>query len=146
MEIHALKLVINEKDLNDLAARQLKRDEEVRKLRIRVTPEGVYVTGVYRMLVSVSFETLWELTTVKGKLTARLSWFKALGIPVGLFKSMVMGAVKDAVVKHDAIEVDEELVWVDIERLLAKQGLAVRTNLTGVQCRAGNLLIEAAKP
>jgi hypothetical protein len=145
MEIHALKLLITEKDLNDLAARQIPRDEEIRKLRIRLAPEGVYVTGVYRMLISISFETFWELTANNGKVTARLAAFKALGIPVGLFKSMVMGAVRDAVTRYEAIEVDDDRIHVDVDRLLSRQGMAVRANLTAVQCRAGDLLLEAAK-
>jgi hypothetical protein len=145
MEIHVLKLLITDKDLNDVAARRLTLDDEVRKLRIQITPQGVRVTGVYQMLVTVAFETLWEVTALKGKLTARLSAFKALGIPVSLFKSMVMGAVKDAFTRHDAIQVDGDTVLVDLDQWLAKQGMPLETNLTLVQCRPGYLFIEAAK-
>jgi hypothetical protein len=144
MEIHALKLYITEQDLNDVAVRRLPLDEEVRKVRIRITPEGVHVTGVYRMLVNVAFETLWALQITGGMLTARLADFKALGIPVMLFKSMIMTAVKDATAKNDAIQVNEDVVLVDVDRLLARQGMPVRTNLTRVLCRAGNLVLEAA--
>jgi hypothetical protein len=145
MEIQALKLLVTEQDLNDVAARQLPLDEEVRNVRIRLGPEGMYVSGVYRMLVNVAFETLWALQITGGKLTARLADFKALGIPVMLFKSMVMTAVKDAITRNDAVRVDEDVVFVDVDRLLAREGLSVRTNLTGVHCRSGSLVLEAGQ-
>jgi hypothetical protein len=145
MEIQALRLLITEQDLNEVAARKLPLDEEVRKVRIRLGPEGMYVSGVYRMLVNVAFETLWALQITDGKLTARLADFKALGIPVMLFKSMVMTAVKDAITRNDAIQVDEDVVFVDVDRLLAREGMSVRTNLTRVHLGSGSLVLEAAQ-
>ena len=71
--------------------------------------------------------------------------FKALGIPAKLFKSMAMSAVKDAVAMIEAVEVDEEMVMVDVDQLLASQGMPLRMNLTSVKCRAGSLVIEAGK-
>jgi hypothetical protein len=144
MEIQALKLLVTEHDLNEVALRQLALGQEVRKVRVRLAPEGAYVTGVYHMLINVSFETFWELTVADGKLQARLSSFKALGIPVSLLKSMIMTAIRDAVGEEDAVEVNEEVVRLDVERLLAREGIPVRTNLKAVRCQAGQLVIEAA--
>ncbi len=146
MEIHALKLLITEKDLNDAAGRHLPDDEEVRQVKIRLAPEGVYVSGVYRMLFNVAFETLWEPGVAGGKLVARLASFKALGIPMSLLKSMIMSAIKDTIGREQAFEIDEECVRLDVDRLLAAQELPLRTNLTAVRCQAGRLILEAAHP
>jgi hypothetical protein len=144
VEIQALTLVITEQDLNAAAARHLPDDPEVRKIRLRVAPEGVYVTGVYQMVFGVPFETLWEPAVNGGRITARLGGFKAMGIPVAMLKSMILGALRDAVTGSGAIHVDDEGVQVDLERLLADEGLSIRTNLKAVRCQPGRLIVEAA--
>jgi hypothetical protein len=143
VEIQALKLLITEEDLNEVVVNRLPEDPEVRKLRIQLAPEGVYVTGVYQMVFNVPFETLWELAVAEGKLTARLSGFKAMGLPVSLFKSMLMNVVSEAVSPIDAIETEDDTLRLDLERLLAGEGFSVRANLSGVRCHAGCLILEA---
>jgi hypothetical protein len=144
LEIQALKLMVTEQDLNELAAGRLPLDNEVRGLRFRIAPEGVYVSGVYHLFVKVAFETLWEVAVVQGKLTARLSTFKALGVPATLLNNLVMTAVSQAVDGSAAFRVEQQTVLCDVERLLAEEGVAVRTNLTAVNCRDGQMVIEAA--
>ncbi len=143
VEIQALKLLITEKDLNEMVAQHLPEDPEIRKIRIQLAAEGVYVTGVYQMLFNVPFETLWELAILGGKLSARLAGFKALGLPVTMFKSMLMNVVSDAVGSIEAIEIADDSLQLDVERLLAGEGFSVRTNLTAVRCHAGHLVLEA---
>jgi hypothetical protein len=144
VEIQALKLLVTDADLNDVVVNRLPEDPEIRKLRVQVAPEGVYVTGVYQMVFNVPFETLWELAVAGGKLTARLSGFKAMGLPVGMFKSMLMNVVREAVSPIDGIETEDDTLRLDVERLLAKEGFSVRANLTRVRCHAGHLVVEAA--
>jgi len=144
VEIQALKLLITEKDLNEIVAQHVPEDPEIRKIRIQLAAEGVYVTGVYQMLFNVPFETLWELAVAEGKLTAHLAGFKALGLPVSMFKSMLMNVVSEAVGSVEAIEVAADSLHLDVERLLAREGLSVRTNLTAVRCHAGHMVLEAA--
>jgi hypothetical protein len=143
LEIQALKLLITEQDLNDVATRQTADDEELRQLRVRLTPEGAHVTGVYRMLVNVPFETRWELSVNQGKLVARLADLKALGLPGGMFKGMMMSFIGDFIRKEDAVQVDGETVHFNPDQLLLRQGLSLRSNLTGVRCQAGSLVIES---
>jgi hypothetical protein len=144
VEIQALTLVVTEQDLNDAAARHLPDDPEVRKVRLRVAPEGVYVSGVYQMVFGVPFETLWEPAASGGRVTARLAGFKALGIPVAMLKSLILNALRDTVAGVGAVQVDEDGVRVDVERLLADEGLSLRTNLKAVRCLEGRLIVEAA--
>jgi hypothetical protein len=144
LEIQSLRLLVTEQDLNDLTAGRLPLDEEVRQVRFRIAPEGIYVSGVYHMLVKVAFETLWEVEVSRGNLVVRLSGFKALGIPVMLLRSMVMTALSQAVDHLDAVQVEGETVLVDVDRLLEGEGIPVRTNLTAVHCLAGQMVMEAA--
>jgi hypothetical protein len=144
VEIQALKLLVTEEDLNEVVVNRLPEDPELRKLRVQLAPEGMYVTGVYHMVINVPFETLWELGVAGGKLTARLIGFKAMGLGATIFKSMLMNVVCDAVSPIDAIETDDDTLRLDVERLLAKEGLTVRVNLTAVRCYFGHVVLEAS--
>src|SRR5262249_52913881 len=132
-----------EQDLNELVARHLPPDQPVEDVRLRVAPEGVYVSGVYPLFVNVAFETLWELGVRGGRATARLAGFKALGLPAMVFKSMVMKVIEDAAQTEDWLQVEDSTVLADVERLLRNR-VPVRANLTAVRCDAGRLVIESA--
>src|SRR5262245_48453451 len=93
MEILALQATISEQSLNDLAARHLPKDIPVEELRFAVTEAGLVVRGEYPLLVTVSFETVWELSVRDGKILARLAGFRTLGMPMGVLKSLVMGVI-----------------------------------------------------
>jgi hypothetical protein len=146
MEIHALSLVLNEKDLDALAARHLPEDQPVEELRFRVTPEGLYVSGEYPLFLRVAFETLWELGVRDGDVTARLLRFKALGLPVPVFKSMLLKILGEGTGKHDWLELQDDTVRIRVDQLLAREGVPLRTNLTAVRCQGQDLVIEAGRP
>src|SRR6202035_2063399 len=79
MEIHALKVLFTEQDVNGLIAKGMgsNRQMEVRDLRVRLSAEGVYVTGTYEMrIVDLPFESLWQLSVLQGKLAVRLATFQ----------------------------------------------------------------------
>jgi hypothetical protein len=143
MEIQALRLLITEQDLADLAGKHLILDEPIRDLKFRLTPQGVAVTGVYEMLMNVSFETLWEPGIQAGKLTVRLARFKALGIPLMLFRKMLLEMIRSATPHEDCVWVQNDVVFLDADRLLAREGVTLRTNLTAVSCRMGQLVLES---
>jgi hypothetical protein len=144
MEIQALRLLITEQDLADLARNHLVLDEPIRDLKFRLTPQGVFVTGVYEMLMNVSFETLWEPGIQAGKLTVRLVRFKAMGIPLGMFRNMLLEMVRSATPHEDCLWIQNDVVFLDADRLLAKEGVTFRTNLTALSCQTGQLVLEAA--
>ena len=50
-------------------------------LRVRLSPAGLAITGVYPLFINVHFETLWQVGLDKGQVTARLHHFKAMGVP-----------------------------------------------------------------
>ena len=158
MEIHALKVLFTEQDVNGLIAKGMgsNRHMEVRDLRVRLAAEGVYVAGTYEMrIVDLPFESLWQLSVLQGKLAARLATFqplgslagKALGL-TGFFKkgslsTLLMQALADALRPNEAFQVDGDTLLCDLDRLLTDQGFVARTRLTAVRCDAGNLVIEA---
>jgi hypothetical protein len=142
MEILALKATVSEQVLNELAARYLPRDVPVEELRISVTPDGVVVKGEYPLLVTVSFETLWELSVADGKVVARLARFRTLGMPMNVLKSVVMGAISSAAKSEPWLEVEKDTVRIDVDKALAGEGLRARTNLTAVRCQPGTVVIE----
>jgi hypothetical protein len=146
MEILALRATISEQVLNELVARYLPADSPVEEVRIAVTPEGVIVKGEYPLLVTVSFETLWELSVVEGKVVARLARLRTLGMPMMVLRSVVMGAIASAARSEDWLQVEKDTVRMDLDRALTNEGLRSRTNLTAVRCEAGQLVIEAGKP
>jgi hypothetical protein len=143
MEIQALKVLFTEDELNRLLEKHLPKDRSVEELRLRLTPEGVYVHGEYPLFVQVAFETLWELEVREGRVAARLVNFRALGMPVMIFRSAMMSIIADTAAKADWLAVEEDAVLVDVDRLLAKNGLPARTNLTAVRLQVGMLVIEA---
>ncbi len=143
MEIQSLKLLITEQEINDIATKLLAQNQQTRDVRVRLAPEGAYITGVYQTLVAVSFETFWQLGVRSGKITARLANFKAGGFGAGMLKGVLMNAISDAAKKEDSLRVEEETLVFDLDRLLTKKGFPARTNLTTVRCNSGNLIIES---
>ncbi len=144
MEIHALRATVTEQDLNDLAAVLVPKDVGVEDLHIQITPQGVVVKGEYPLLVTVSFETLWELGVRDGKVTARLARFKTLGMPMAVLKSVVMGVIASKARTEPWLEVEKDTILMDATRLLADEGLKARLNLKSVRCDSGVITIEAA--
>src|ERR671932_113917 len=98
MEILGLKLFVTEAEVNDLAKKHLPDDGAVEDLRIRLTPEGVLVSGEYPALrFKVPFETLWELSVAGPEVRARLAAIKVAGIPAGILKGALLKMARDAV-------------------------------------------------
>jgi hypothetical protein len=145
MEIQALTLFITEQDLNDLAARHQPDDSPVEDLRFRVTAEGLHISGEYPLFLKVTFETLWELGIRDGHVTARLARLKALGLPITVFKSMLLKLVQEAAGKGDWLHVEDETIIVNLDRWLVKEGVPLRTNLSAIRCQEQSLVVVAGR-
>jgi len=143
MEIHALRVSVTEQDLNDLARRHLPDDQPVEELQISITPEGVTVQGEYPLFVSVRFETLWQPTVEDRHVHLRLVKFRALGMPVNVLKGFVMNAFSTLARKEPWVQVLEDCVRLDVEAMLAREGLTARVNLVRIRCEAGVFVLEA---
>ena len=146
MEIVALKATLSEQALNEVVAKHLPADAPVEDLRLAITPEGIVVKGEYPLLVTVAFETLWELSVVDGKVIARLARLRTLGMPMTVLRSVAMSAIAAAAKAEDWIQVDNESVRIDVDRAFAKEGLRARTHLKSITCQPGLLTVEAGNP
>jgi hypothetical protein len=144
MEIHLLKLLVTEHDINTLVARVLANEPQVRDVKVTLGPEGVHVSGVYpTAFMSVRFQTLWAVSVEDGKVAAKLSDLKVVGLPVTMLRPAIMSALAEAVAKEDTVEVKGDHLLFDPNRVLAKNGLTGATNLTAVRSEPGQLVIEA---
>ena len=72
MEIQLLRFVATEADLNNLAAKLYSQKNNVRDIHINVVPQAIRVTGKYRAIIGIPFETLWDFSISDGRIAARL--------------------------------------------------------------------------
>lgn len=144
MEIHTLKVSITEQELNELAAAAPSSNSSVENLVVRLTPEGILVTGTYPvMFMKVGFETLWEVTGAGSIVEARLASIKVSGLPAGKLRGVLVKTLRDLLAREPGVQVTEEAIRVDLSQLTALQKLQFRVHLTGVHCAPGQLVIEA---
>jgi hypothetical protein len=144
MELQALKLLVTEHDLSNLATKALELNEQLSDLEVRITTEAVVVAGVVHLFMRVPFETFWWPAVRDGKLTATLLELKVVGLPAGMLKGVLLRMLADEAEKEDALRIEGETVFVDADRLLVKNGLDLRMNLSALHCTPGQLVVEAA--
>lgn len=145
MEIQHLVLVITERDLNDLAQRHFPDDLPLEKVVLRITPEGLHIDGEFVLFVPVNFNMSWELSICDGKVAARLVSLRALGLPVTVFKSMVLKAIADAARKIRGLTCDEDQILVDVDHLAAREGVPLTSNLQDIRCEAGRIIVRGGQ-
>jgi hypothetical protein len=147
VEIEQLRATLDEADLNEQLPLLLPKDKlPVENLRIGLRPEGVVVKGDYRaMLLRVSFEMVWQVKVVAGKVEARLADLKVAKFPVGMLRGMMFTQIREHAQNLRGIEVGDETVLVDPEEILQMRGLSARLNLSAIRCGEGSLHIEAGK-
>ncbi len=143
MEIQALRMLVTEQDLNDLIRRYQPSDTPVEDVRVRLSPEGIHITGQYPFFISVKFETIWEVGVENGLAAARLAKFKAMGVPGNIFKSAIMKVIEDAARRESWVRINGDQVLADLEVACAKYAVAAKLRLKAITVRAGELLVEA---
>jgi hypothetical protein len=146
IEIQVLKLQITEQALDQVIPQILAQNPHLKELRVRLTPDGVNLSGVYHMVVDVPFEAVWALSVREGKLAARLGDLKISGLGGGMLKPALLSALGEAVKKEEGVRLEGETLVVDIDCVLGKHGLALRSNLTAIQCGDGYVMVEAEAP
>jgi len=147
MEILSLKLILTEEDLNNLVAEHLDEDEEVRDIKVRVVPEGVRISGTYPVtFFNVRFETLWALSVRGREAVAHLAELRVAGAPAGLVRGMMLEMVSSQIAREEGVRVDGESIIADPDVMLRKLGLNARTNVTGIRCEAGKIIVEGGVP
>jgi hypothetical protein len=63
-------------------------------------------------------------------------------LTLGLAKSYVLGAIAAAA---PILEPRDDMLLLDVERLVCEKGVPLRTNLKSVQCDYGSLVIESRR-
>src|SRR5713101_8203288 len=131
MEIHSLHILLTEQDLNDLAKKHTPKNLPVEDMRLRLSPEGVHLTGVYPFFINVSFETVWHLSAEQGKAVAKLTKFRAMGVPGNIVK------------REPWVHVDGDQLVADLDQACAQYAVAGKTHLKSIIVQRGLLVIEA---
>jgi hypothetical protein len=144
MEIESLKLWLSEDDINGVIARNLRDDDSVRDLRVRVLPEGARVSGAYRVaFFNVRFDTLWALSVQGREVAARLADLSVAGAPAGVVRGTLLEMLAANLAREEGARVEGDSIVIDPDALLGRFGLTARTNLHAVRCEAGRVLVEA---
>jgi hypothetical protein len=144
MEIQALKLFVPEDEINRLLAEHLPPDVPVRKLAVRLTPDGVRVSGEYpTAFLNVGFDTLWKLDVVGGQIDVQLADLHVSGFPATMLRGMIFKMMKDNAPREPGVSVEGEALRIDLEQFLASKRLPLKVNLRRVVCGIGNLVVEA---
>ena len=96
MDIQTLKLFLSETELQGLAGKLQPKEQVVKDLLVRVTADGVQVSGEAQTpMMPLSFESVWRPDVTKeGRVSAQLADLKAAGFPATLFRSLVLGLSK----------------------------------------------------
>lgn len=147
MDIQTLKLFVSEQELNELVRQNQPPEAPVKNLSVRVTPEGVRVSGEVTMMFTMGFESLWRPGVVDGKAAAHLVGLTAAGFPATPLRRLVLDAIKDAI-KDPAVVVTDDAVLVDIQDLVKREKLPVnvRFEVRALRCVEGGVEAEAGLP
>jgi hypothetical protein len=143
MEIHSLHLLVTEQDLNELLKKHAPKDLPVEDMRLRLSPEGVHVTGIYPFFINVKFETIWHLSADEGKAVAQLTKFRAMGVPGNIFKSAIMKMIEDVAQREPWVRVAGDQLIADPDQACAMYAVAGKTHLKSIIVQTGLLVIEA---
>jgi|SRR5579875_155095 hypothetical protein len=144
MQIHALTLSVTEQELNELAAALPLGKNSIQNLRIRLTSDGIVVLGEYpALLMKMAFETLWEVKGAGNIVEARLISVKVANLPAALLRTVLLRMLRDLLAQEPGVCVGDDSIQVDLSKHTILQKLRLGIHLTAVQCRPGNLVIEA---
>src|SRR5205823_12472109 len=144
MEIHALKLVVTEADLNELAAKNLPKNVPVRNVRVRVEQGQLRVSGDYQaLMVLVPFETMWELSVREQRACVKLVDVRVIGLPAGVLRGFLMSGPGKLATRESGIRLENDLLVIDVDGLLQQHGVLLRTNLKALRCESSQVVLEA---
>jgi hypothetical protein len=144
MEIHALKVSLTEQDLNDLLGKHLPANQPIEELNVRVSPQGLSISGVYPLFINVHFVTQWQLGLDRGQVTARLESFKAMGVPGNIFKSAIIKVIEDVAQAEKWVRIKGDTIWVDVDACIAKYAFPAQTCLRHLECQSGRIILEGS--
>src|SRR5215204_4656131 len=116
MEIHALKLVVTEADLNQLAARGTAKSGAARNARARVEEGRLRITGDYHaLLLPVPFETLWELSVREQKARVELAGVRVVGLPANVLRGLILNGFGKLASRESGVRLEGDVLVVDVD-------------------------------
>ena len=139
MEIVSLRFVITEDDLNRLLIKFVTAPPKVGNLYLRIKSDGLSLAGVYDTILPMPFETRWNLFVDEGKIAARCSAIKVVGIGLRFLKGYMLQALSSS---STILEIHGESLVFDVERFLEDRAVPMKTNLASVSCESGRLVFE----
>lgn len=143
MELHSLRMSLTEQDLNDLLRKYLRNNAEVEELRVKLSTQGIHVSGIYPFFIPVRFETIWEVGVETGHASARLASFKAMGVPGNIFKSAVVKIIEDIAKQENWIRIVGDRFLADLELGCSKYAVLAHLHLKSIIVQSGKLMLEA---
>jgi hypothetical protein len=144
MEIQALKLFFTDADVAALAALALEDSEAIEDLQVRLTPEGVLVSGKYpTSFFKVSFETVWGVSAAGAEIRVLLDAMRVAGLPGNLLRGALMKTLRDRVEGIPGVRVEGETVIIHLPEAARGQGLELLVNFTVVRLSIGAAVVEA---
>lgn len=139
MEIVTLRFVVTEDDLNRLLVKFVTASPKIVNLYLRVKPDGLSLAGIYETFLPIPFDTKWSIFVRSGKIAARSSAIKAVGVRLNFLRGYMLRALSS---NSTILEVDGDSLVFDVERFLEEIAVPIKTNLTSVCCQSGQLVIE----
>jgi hypothetical protein len=146
MEIQALKLLLTDADLGKLVADATRGVEGLEKVQARLTPEGVFLSGEYKMFLRVPFETVWTVTPAGPELHVRLATVRVAGVSAGLLRGALLKLARDVVEKQPGASVRDEAIVIDVPVAARAEGVELRVHFTEVRLSPGTAVVEAGAP
>jgi hypothetical protein len=146
MEIQALKLFITDADVAALAEQHLGAGEGIEDLQVRLTPDGVVLSGRYpTSFFNVTFETVWQVSAAGIEIRVELATVRVAGFPANMLRGAMMKTLSDRVESEPGVRVEGEAVIVNVPDLARGGGIDLLINFTEVRMSIGTAVIEAGR-
>jgi hypothetical protein len=146
MEIQSLRLLVTDADVAVLAAQLVQQGGELEELQVRLTPEGVVVSGKYpTSFMRVPFETTWQVTAQGPEVRVTLAAVRVAGLPGNMLRGVLMKMVRDSLASRPGVRVEEDHLAIDVGEAVRPHGMEVRVHFVAVRMSVGSALIEAAE-
>ncbi len=143
MDIELLRLRLHEQDLNRLVRIWGPNDHPIEELAIRLSPEGIHVSGEYPFFMNVPFETVWKVHARDGNLATELLRYKALGISGNIFRSAIMKLIADSAKQYPWLSLQGDLLFVDVAQAVSAETVPTRIRISHVTIEPPYLILSA---